>query len=99
MVLAMTIYPNHLSRTLRHEGIRVGEITAYRAWRVVEPTWLRRGDDLLHSVLMRDYVWHPDRPASGDVRDHGVYSFRHVIRSREDMKNERHDSSERYGPL
>jgi hypothetical protein len=33
---------------------------------------------------MGDYVWHPDRPASGDIRKHGVYSFRHVIRSRED---------------
>ena len=30
---------------------------------------------------MRDYVWHPDEPASGDVRIHGIYSFRDVIRS------------------
>ena len=33
---------------------------------------------------MRDYVWHPDRPASGNVRKHGIYSFLHVIFSRED---------------
>jgi hypothetical protein len=33
---------------------------------------------------MRDYVWYPDRPASGDVRTHGIYSFRHVIRSRDE---------------
>jgi len=33
---------------------------------------------------MRDYVWHPDEPASGDVRTHGIYSFREVIRSREE---------------
>ena len=70
---------NELATTLRHEGIRVGEIIAYRAWRVT-----RTADDLLHSVAMRDYVWYPYRPASGDVRTHGIYSFRHVIRSRDD---------------
>jgi hypothetical protein len=70
---------NELATTLRHEGIRVGEIIAYRAWRVT-----RTADDLLHSVAMRDYVWYLDRPASGDVRTHGIYSFRHVIRSRDD---------------
>jgi len=40
------------------------------------------GDDRLRSVFMRDYVWHPDEPASGDVRTHGIYSFRDVIHSR-----------------
>src|SRR6184192_2391159 len=76
----MTTNPNHneLARTLKHEGVRVGEIIAYRAWRVIEPGWLRSGDDLLHSVLMKDCVWHPDNPASGDVRTHGIYSFRDV---------------------
>ena len=69
---------------LKHEGIRVGEIIAYRAWRVIESGWLRRGDDRLRSVFMRDYVWHPDKPASGDVRTHGIYSFRDVIRGKED---------------
>ncbi len=38
----------------------------------------------LHSVLMRDYVWYPDKPASGDVRTYGIYSFRDVIRSKEE---------------
>jgi len=33
---------------------------------------------------MRDYIWHPDNPASGDVRTHGIYSFRHMILSNED---------------
>src|SRR6266508_1733599 len=75
---------NELANSLRHEGIRVGEIIAYRAWRVIEPTWLRSGDDRLHSVLMTDYVWHPHEPASGDVGTHGIYSFRNVIRSREE---------------
>jgi hypothetical protein len=75
---------NQLARTLRHEGIRVGEIIAYRAWLVIEANWFRRGDDLLHSVFVRDYVWYPDRPASGDVRTHGIYSFRDAVRCRED---------------
>jgi hypothetical protein len=35
-------------------------------------------------VAMRDYIWHPNKPASGDVRTHGIYSFRDVIRSREE---------------
>jgi len=30
---------------------------------------------------MSDYVWHPDEPASCDVRTHGIYSFRKVIKS------------------
>jgi hypothetical protein len=82
----ITRNPNHneLAATLRHEGIHVGEIIAYRAWRVVDRTWLWRGDDRLHSVLITDYVWYPDEPASGDIRAHGIYSFRDVIRSSED---------------
>ncbi len=75
---------NELPTTLRHEGIRIGEIVAYRAWRVFEPHWWWKGDDRLHSVLIQDYVWHPDRPASGDVRTYGIHSFRDAIRSREE---------------
>jgi len=56
---------NEFATTLRHEGIRIGEIIAYRAWRVIGPHWWWQGDDRLHSVLMQDYVWHPDEPASG----------------------------------
>jgi hypothetical protein len=73
-----------LADTLKHEGIRAGEIIAYRAWRVIEPGFLRRGDDLLHSVYMRSYAWLPDKPASGDVKTHGIYSFRQAIRCRDD---------------
>jgi hypothetical protein len=70
---------------LQHDGIRAGEIIAYRAWRVMTPSLLRRGDDdLLHSVLIQDYVWLPDEPASGDVKTHGIYSFRGAVRSKED---------------
>ncbi len=75
---------NELARHLKHDGVRVGEIIAYRAWRVIEPGWLRSGDNRLHSVLIKDYVWHPDEPASGDVRTHGIYSCRDVIRSKEE---------------
>ncbi len=75
---------NELANSLKHEGIRVGEIIAYRAWRIIEPSCSRPGDDRLHSVFVRDYVWPPDEPASGDVKMHGIYSFRDVICSREE---------------
>ena len=85
-IITTTTNQNHneLAHTLRHEGIRVGEIIAYRAWRVFEPHWWWKGDDRLHSVLMQHYVWAPDEPASGDVRTHGIYSFRNVVRSEAD---------------
>jgi len=73
---------NELARRFRHAGIRVGEITAYRAWRVLQSS--RNADDRLHSVYVQDYVWPLDEPAHGDVRTHGIYSFRDVIRCRED---------------
>jgi len=75
---------NELARKLRHEGIRAGEIIAYRAWRVIDGNWFRDDDARLHSVAMRNYVWHLDKPASGDVQTHGIYSFRDVIRSNEE---------------
>ena len=75
---------NELARRLKHDGVRVGEIIAYRAWRVIAGSWSRSGDDRLHSVAMRNYVWHLDKPGSGDVRTHGIYSFREVIRSKEE---------------
>src|SRR5213593_4826910 len=53
-----------LAARLRHEGIRAGEIIAYRAWRVINPNWFRNGDNRLHSIFMQDYVWYPDQPAS-----------------------------------
>jgi len=77
----VSISDDKLAKRLKHEGIRAGEIIAYRAWRVVDPGGFSSGDDRLHSVFMQDYVWHPDEPASGDVRTHGIYSFRQVIRS------------------
>jgi len=80
----MSIDENELAWRLKHEGIRAGEIVAYRAWRVIVPRWFRDGEDRLHSVLMKHYVWHPDEPASDDVQTHGIYSLRNVIRSDEE---------------
>src|SRR6266567_5585185 len=75
---------NRIARHVKHDGFRVGEIIAYRAWRVINRGWLRSGDDRLHSVLMKDYVWHLNEPASGDVHMHGIYSFQNVIQSKEE---------------
>jgi hypothetical protein len=74
---------NRRAKSIRHSGIRVGELIGYRAWRV-GLCWLRQGDHRLRSIYMRNYVWQPDEPASGDVRTHGIYSFRDVIRSRQE---------------
>src|SRR6266487_4790682 len=81
IVVVINRNQNELARTLKHEGLRVGEIIAYRAWAVIQPRWFRSGDDRLHSVAMRDS---PDKPASGDVRTPGIYSFRDVIRSKQE---------------
>jgi hypothetical protein len=91
---ATMVNDNELAARLKHEGIRAGEIIAYRAWRVIVPSLFRSGDDRLRSVYMRDYVWHPNEPASGDVRAHGIYSFRDTVRSREEYSYNPHD-----GPL
>src|SRR6266536_5797481 len=71
----MSASENRIAMRLKHDGVRVGEIIAYRAWRVIHPWWFRSGDDRLHSVLMKDYVWHPDQPACGDVRKMGSIHF------------------------
>jgi hypothetical protein len=78
----MTTSENRIAMLPKHDGIRVGEIIAYRAWRVIKPRG--EGDDRLHSVLIKDYIWHPDQPASGDIRTHGIYSCRNMVRSREE---------------
>jgi hypothetical protein len=77
--LPFVLGENRLATKLKHEGIRAGELIAYRAWRVMAPR--SSGGDWLRSVYMRDYIWFPDHPASGDVKRHGIYSFRDVIRS------------------
>src|SRR5947207_9199257 len=74
---------NERAKRLRHSGVQVGELIGYRAWRIIElGRWLGH-DDRLRSVYISDYVWDPDKPASGDVQMHGVYSFRsHPIKGR-----------------
>ena len=78
---------NGRAKAISHSGIRVGEIIGYRAWRVIELGRLRQCEDRLRSVAIWEYVWEPDKPASGDVQVHGVYSFRNVVRSRDDYAN------------
>jgi hypothetical protein len=80
----MSASENWTAMRLRHDGIRVGEIIAYRAWRVFKSRCWWEPDDRLHSVLIKDYIWDPAQPASGDVRTHGIYSCRNVVRSREE---------------
>jgi hypothetical protein len=80
----MSAMENWTAMRLKHDGIRVGEIIAYRAWRVFKSNWWGESDVRLHSVLIKDYIWDPDYPASGDVRTHGIYSCRNVVRSREE---------------
>jgi len=46
--------------------------------------WLWQADDRLRSIYMRNYFWQPGEPASGDVRTHGIYSFRDMVRSRQE---------------
>jgi hypothetical protein len=77
---------NGHARAIPHSGIRVGEIIGYRAWRAVRPGLIRRGNDRLRSVYVTDYVWDTDKPASGDVRGYGIYSFRDVIRSHQEYR-------------
>jgi len=96
----MLLDDNEFAARLKHEGIRAGEIIAYRAWRVMVPGLFRSGDDRrLHSVFMRDYVWQPDEPASGDVRTHGIYSFRDAVRSRDEYSYNAHDGPLLFGSI
>src|SRR5262245_20761175 len=84
VIITTSPNPYELPAYIKHRGIRVGEVDACRAWRVMGTGWLIGRDSRLHSILMSDYVWHPDNPASGDVRTHGIYSFRKVIKSMAD---------------
>jgi len=63
---------NELARTLRHQGIRVGEIVAYRPWRAIHPASSQSGDDRLRSVDRQDSGWRPNEPASGGAATPGI---------------------------
>lgn len=64
------------ARTIPREGIRAGEIVAYRIWEVM-------GEDLL-SVSMRT-LWVPSETMAGDIdAGNGIYCFKDV-KSAEDL--------------
>jgi hypothetical protein len=75
---------NERAKKIKYSGIRVGEIIGYRAWRVPNQSWFKRGHERLCSVYISEFVWDPEKPAYGDVRIHGIYSFRKVVSSREE---------------
>jgi hypothetical protein len=75
---------NNRAQRIEHSGIRAGEIIGYRAWRVPNQSWFKRGYERLCSVYISEFAWDPEKPAYGDVRIHGIYSFRKVVRSREE---------------
>lgn len=52
------------------EGIRAGEITAYRAWA------LTMGNGWLKAVSA-DKIWIPGETMEGDVERHGIHCFKH----------------------
>ena len=55
-------------------GIKAGEITAYRCWKL-------GGDGLLHSVIIEDFVWEPGKIVEGNPSDmsEGIYAFKSVL--------------------
>lgn len=60
------------ARAIPREGIRAGEITAYRVWRI-------GGGDILRSVSM-DSIWLPNVPMTGDVNTgNGIYCFKERV--------------------
>lgn len=52
---------------VKHEGIRAGEIIAWRAWRIEK--------GFLQSASVRT-IWAPGEPMEGDVKQHGCYSYK-----------------------
>ena len=58
-------------RPIPNAGIRTGEISATRCWRLI--------DDRLHSTYKTEYIWEPDSPMIGDVRqEYGVHAFKDI---------------------
>lgn len=68
---------------LASEGIRAGELTGYRAWRIVEPHYWwdmsaqKGGKNDYWSLrsLTAGVEWKPGEVMEGDVREYGVYCF------------------------
>lgn len=60
-----------ITRPIEDTGLRIGEVTATRCWRLIE--------DRLHSTYKTEYIWEPDSPMIGDVRDeYGVHAFKEI---------------------
>lgn len=59
--------PGYEHAKVKYEGIRTGEIVAFRAWR------LKAG--LLQSMAA-ETLWGPDEPMAGEVKSLGVHAFK-----------------------
>ena len=59
--------------TFDDAGIRAGEVTAYRCWKL-------RGDGLLHSVIY-NFVWKPGEISEGnpETEEGGIYAYKSVL--------------------
>lgn len=63
------IFASNCGTSLKSEGIRAGEIIAWRAWRV-------SGVHLRSAVM--DSVWSEHEPMKGDpIKDYGVHAYNH----------------------
>jgi hypothetical protein len=58
--------------TIEDAGIRAGEITAYRCWRL-------GANGLLYSMIMRECVWKPGQIMEGDVERYGIHGFKSLL--------------------
>ena len=60
--------------TFDDAGIRAGEVTAYRCWKLAE-------DGFLHSVVYDDFVWKPNETAEGNpvIQGAGIYAYKSVL--------------------
>ena len=59
------------ARAFKDAGIRAGEVTAHRAWRL-------KDDGLLYSCYREEFVWQPGEVAEGDPSGgiEGIYAFK-----------------------
>lgn len=66
---------------IKHEGVKLGEVIAFRAWRVRQKRrglFLRPGSDLI--AMAREIAWAPGAVMEGDVDkdDEGVHASKHL---------------------
>ena len=59
----------HAPTLLKSEGLRVGEIIAWRAWMIVNET--------LRGVVVIEKIWMPEEPMQGDPADgYGIHAYK-----------------------